>query len=191
MPEEKNILKRFKDGDPDAFDQIFEKYYRNVYAFSLNNFRNKEDAEEAVQDVFYILWKDRAKLKELKDLEAWIFSLCLNIIRKHFRKLAIEKKHLKVFTESSQDSNYSTDTEVEYRNLLEKTEKIIEKLPPRQKTIFQLSRKESMSNLEISTKLKISVRTVDNQLSRANSFVRKALIDGSILSLLYFCLFID
>ena len=191
MPEEKNILKRFKEGDPDAFDQIFEKYYRKVYAFSLSNFRNKEDAEEAVQDVFYNLWKDRDKLKELKDLEAWIFSLCLNIIRKHFRKLAIEKKHLKVFTESSQDSNYSTDTEVEYRNLLEKTEKIIEKLPPRQKTIFQLSRKESMSNLEISTKLKISVRTVDNQLSRANSFVRKALIDGSILSLLYFCLFID
>ena len=191
MPEEKNILKRFKEGDPDAFDQIFEKYYRKVYAFSLNNFRNKEDAEEAVQDVFYNLWKDRAKLKELKDLEAWIFSLCLNIIRKHFRKLAIEKKHLKVFTESSQDSNYSTDNEVEYRNLLEKTETIIEKLPPRQKTIFQLSRKESMSNLEISTKLKISVRTVDNQLSRANSFVRKALIDGSILSLLYFCLFID
>ncbi len=191
MPEEKNILKRFKEGDPDAFDKIFEKYYRKVYAFSLNNFRNKEDAEEAVQDVFYILWKDRAKLKELKDLEAWIFSLCLNIIRKHFRKLAIEKKHLKVFIENSQDGNYSTDTEVEYRNLLEKTEKIIEKLPPRQKTIFQLSKKESMSNLEISTKLKISVRTVDNQLSRANSFVRKALIDGSILSLLYFCLFID
>jgi RNA polymerase sigma-70 factor (family 1) len=182
MPGDKNLLKRYREGDPEAFDQIFEKYYRKVYAFSLSNFKNKEDAEEAVQDVFYNLWKDRAKLKELKDLEAWIFSICLNIIRKHFRKLAVEKKHLKVFSDSYLDSDYSTSNEVEYRDLLEKTDKIIEKLPPRQKTIFQLSRKESMSNLEISEKLSISVRTVDNQLSRAKAFIRKALNDGSLLS---------
>ena len=191
MPEEKEIIKRFKKGDPEAFDQIFEKYYRKVYAFSLSNFRNKEDAEEAVQDVFYNLWKDKAKFKELHDLEAWIFSICLNIIRKHFRKLAIEKKHLKAFTENYLDSDYSTDSEVEYRDLVEKTDQIIEKLPPRQKTIFLLSRIEYMSNHEISSKLNISVRTVDNQLSRAKAFIRERILDGSLLSLLYFCLFVN
>lgn len=190
MPEEKEILKRFKNGDPEAFDQIFEKYYRKVYAFSLSNFRNKEDAEEAVQDVFYNLWKDKAKLKELHDFEAWIFSICLNTIRKHFRKLAIEKKHLKAYTENYLDSDCSTDNEVEYQDLVEKTDQIIEKLPPRQKTIFLLSRKESRSNLEISSELNISVRTVDNQLSRAKAFIRERLMDASILSLLYFCLFV-
>ena len=120
MPEDKKILQRFKKGDPAAFDQLFENYYKKVYIFSLKNFRNKEDAKEAVQDVFYNLWKDRAKLKELKDIEAWIFSICLNIIRKHFRRLATERKHLRVFAESYPDNDYSTDTEVEYRDLLEK-----------------------------------------------------------------------
>lgn len=191
MQEEKNLLKRFNEGDPNAFDQIFEKYYRKVYTFSLRNFKNKEDAEEATQDVFYNLWKDRTKLKELNDLEAWIFSISLNIIRKHFRNLAVERKHLKIFIERSQDRNFSTDTDVEYRNLLEKTENIIERLPPRQKTIFLLSRKEAMTNIEISKKLNISVRTVDNQLSRAKSFVKQTLTDGSILTILYFCLFLD
>ncbi len=139
MPEEKEILKRFKKGDPEAFDQIFEKYYRKVYAFSLSNFRNKEDAEEAVQDVFYNLWKDKAKLKELHDLEAWIFSICLNIIRKHFRKLAIEKKHLKAFTENYLDSDYSTDSEVEYRDLVEKTDQIIKNYHPVRRPSFNLA----------------------------------------------------
>ena len=191
MLEEKNILKRFKEGDPDSFDQIFEKYYRKVYAFSLRSLRNKEDAEGAVQEVFYNLWKDRSKLEELKDIEAWIFTICLNIIRKHFRRLATERKHVSLFADQFVDSDDSTVAEVEYRDLLEKTGKIIEKLPPRQKTIFLLSRKEAMSNLEISEKLNISVRTIDNQLSKAKVLVRKALIDGSILSLLYFHLFID
>jgi RNA polymerase sigma-70 factor (ECF subfamily) len=191
MPKEKNLTERFSEGDPAAFDQIFEKYYRKVYTFSLRNFRNKEDAEGATQEVFYNLWKDRTKLKDLKDLEAWIFSVCLNIIRKHFRKLAVERKHIKVLIESSQDRDYSTDDDVVYKNLLEKTEKIIEKLPPRQKTIFLLSRKEALTNAEISKKLNISTRTVDNQLSRAKSFVRKTLIDGNIITILFFCLFID
>jgi RNA polymerase sigma-70 factor (ECF subfamily) len=190
MPEAKKILKRFIEGDPGTFDQIFEKYYRKVYTFSLRNLRNKEDAEGAVQDVFYNLWKDRANLKDIEDIEAWIFTICLNIIRKHFRRLATERKHLSQFTNQFMDRDDSTVAELEYRDLLEKTGKIIEKLPPSQKNIFLLSRKEAMSNLEISEKLNISVRTVNNQLSRANSFVRKALIDGSILSLLYSTFFI-
>jgi RNA polymerase sigma-70 factor (family 1) len=190
VQEDKKILQKLNKGDPEAFDQIFENYYKKVYAFSLRNFRNKEDAEEAVQDVFYNLWKDRAKLKELKDLEAWIFSICLNIIRKHFRRLSLERKHIKAFTENYLDAEYSTDMEVEYRDLLVKTDEIIEKLPPRQKTIFLLSRKESLSNLEISRKLNISIRTVDNQLTRARAFLKESLLDGSLLSLLYFCLFI-
>lgn len=190
MQEEKKILRKFSEGEPDVFDKIFEEYYRKVYAFSLKNFRNKEDAEGAVQDVFYNLWKDRAKLKECKDLEAWIFTICLNIIRKHFRNLAVERKHLKVFSDHFLDRDNSTEIEVEYRDLLEKTDEIIENLPRRQRTIFQLSRKELMSNLEISQKLNISVRTVDNQLTRAKAFLREALVDGSLLTLLFFCIYI-
>ena len=187
MSEDIKILKRLKEGDPDAFDLIFERYYRKVYTFCLITFRNKEDAEETVQDIFCNLWKDREKLFELKDLEAWIFSVCFNIIRKHFRNLFLEKKHLKAFKERYSDCDSSTIAEIEYRDLLEKTDRLIKKLPPRQKTIFILSRKESMSNLEISEKLNISVRTVDNQLSRAKSFLKKALVhDNLLFSLLLF-----
>ncbi len=191
MPENKEVIKRFITGDPEAFDQIFESYYRKVYAFSLRNFRNKEDAEGAVQDVFYNLWKDRSKLEKVKDLEAWIFTICLNIIRKHFRKLSAEKKHLELFTDTYDISDNSTSIEVEYSDLIEKTDELIEKLPPRQKAIFLLSREESLSNKEISEKLHISVRTVDNHLSRAKIFLRKALVDRSILSLLFFYLFVN
>lgn len=194
MPEkdpESELVNGLISGDPVAFAKIFEKYFRKVYAFALRSFRNPEDAEGAVQDVFYQLWKDRSKLKELKDLEAWIFKICINIVRKHFRKLAVEKKHLKHFKEHYLEGDYSTVADIEYKDLLEKTERIVEKLPPRQKEIFRLSRKESLSNIQISEKLEISVRTVDNQLSKAKIFIRNVLIEENILALLFFFLFID
>lgn len=175
MKEGRKIVKRFREGDPDAFNQIFDRYYKRVYTFSLMTFKNRQDAEEAVQEVFYNLWKGRSKLKELKDLESWIFSICINIIRKHFRNLATEKKHLQAYAEEYSDHDSTTLRDVEYNDLLERTDQLIERLPPRQKTIFLLSRKESMSNLEISRKLNISVRTVDNQISRAKAFLREAL----------------
>ena len=169
------IKQKLIDGDPNAFERIFEKYYRKVFAFFMLNYKNKEDAEESVQDVFYTLWKDRQKLKEINDIEAWIFAICFNVIRKYYRRLALKKKHMQAFSEHFLDRDDSTAIDIEYNDLLEKTDILLQNLPPRQRTIFLLSRKNSMSNLEISKKLNISLRTVDNQLSRAKTFLKGAL----------------
>ncbi len=194
MPEkdpESELVNRLTHGDPVAFSEIFEKYFRKVYAFALRSFRNQEDAEGAVQEVFYQLWKDRSKLKELRDIEAWIFRICIFYIRNHYRKLAVERKYLKHFAETYLEGDYSTVADLEYKDLLEKIGRIIEQLPTRQKEIFNLSKKDAMSNLQISEKLEISVRTVENHLSSAKSFIRKALSEDNILVLLFFALFVD
>lgn len=187
---EHKLIRDLIKGDAHSFDKIFAKYNAKVYAFSLRNLKNKEDAEGVVQDVFFYLWKDRAKLKGIKNLEAWIFSICFNIIRKHFRKLIREKNHLQKFTESFLSDDNSTATEVEYNDLLEKAEKIIEQLPDRQKTVFLLSRREGLSNDEISNKLNINKKTVENHLAKAKSFIKKSLVDEGLLTLLFFWLFI-
>jgi RNA polymerase sigma-70 factor (ECF subfamily) len=175
MKDEKEILKRFRAGDPAASDRIFDDYYNKVYTFCLKNFRNKEDAEEAVQEVFFRLWRDREKLKDLKDIEGWIFSLCLNIIRNHFRRLAVEQKHLRNISEDFKGRNHSTLPDVEFHDLLHRAEGLLDNLPLRQRTIFLLSTREQLSNREIAKRLNISIRTVDNQLSRAKTYLRKAL----------------
>ncbi|HAZ03800.1 MAG: hypothetical protein A2W90_17775 [Bacteroidetes bacterium GWF2_42_66] len=193
MPIENNehsLIRNLVKGDALSFDQIFSKYNKKVYAFSLRNLKNKEDAESIVQDVFVNLWTDREKLKEIKNLDAWIFMICFNTIRKHFRQLMREKKHLEKFAAYSLEDDNSTVTETEYNDLLEKAEKIIDWLPDRQKTIFLLSKKEGLSNDEISARLNITKKTVENYLTNAKSFIKKALVDEGLLSLLFYWLFI-
>ncbi len=188
--EDHKLIQRLVKGDAYSFDQIFSKYNKKVYAFSFRNLKNKEDAEGVVQEVFANLWKDRAKLEEIRNLDAWIFTICFNTIKKHFRQLMREKRHLREFAAYSLEDDHTTVTEVEYNDLLEKAEKIIERLPLRQKTIFLLSKKEGLSNEEISVKLNITKKTVENHLTNAKSLIRKALIDEGLLSLLFFWLFI-
>ena len=62
-------------------------YNEKIYAFSLVNLKNKQDAEGVVQEVFLHLWKDRARLKDVKNLDAWVFRLSFNVIRRRFRYL--------------------------------------------------------------------------------------------------------
>jgi len=193
VPESNNehkLIKSLIKGDAYSFDEIFERYNKKVYAFSFYNLKNKQDAEGVVQEVFLNLWKDRAKLKEIQNLDTWIFTVSFNVIRKHFRKLAREKRHLMKFEETALHHDYSTITDVEFNDLLEKADKIIERLPLRQKTIYLLSKREGLSNTEISRKLNIKRKTVENYLTNAKAFLKKALVDERLLTILFFWLFI-
>ena len=184
------LIGKIIQGDASAFDKIYEHYNLKVYSFALRNLKNRQDAEGVVQEVFLSLWNEREKLKNIKNLNAWLFSVCFNIIRKHFRKLSYEQKYLNHLTDSKILEDTDTVTEIEYNNLLTEADKIINHLPPRQKQIFYLSRKNGVSNDQISQKLNISKKTVENQLSIAVTFLRKSLADGSVLSFLFFWLFI-
>lgn len=188
--DESILIRNLVRGDALSFDQIFSKYNKKVYSFSLRNVKSKEDAENVVQEVFINLWTHREKLKEIKNLDAWIFMICFNTIRKHFRQLMRENKHLQNLAAYSFEDDNTTVTEIEYNDLLEKAEKIIDRLPERQKTIFFLSKKEGLSNDEISRKLNITKKTVENYLTNAKSSIKKALVNEGLLSLLFYWLFI-
>ncbi len=184
------LIKQLIRGDAFAFDEIYNRYNEKVYAFSISNLKNKEDAEGVVQEVFLNLWKDRARLKRLRNMEAWIFTISFNIIRKRFRKLARERIHNAKFSETSLSNDTTTLAEIEYNDLLEKADIIINKLPPRQKTIFLMSKKEGLSNTEISGKLNITNKTVENHLTRARTFLKKAFVEENLLTILFFWLFL-
>ena len=79
----------------------------------------------------------------------------------------------------------------EYRNLLELSDKIIHKLPPRQKEIFLLRKEQGLTNDKIAEKLGITKKSVDNQLSIAVNKIKEFMLKGGILQILFIYLFID
>jgi len=184
VPEKKDEQKLIRGliiGDVPSFEEIFHIYSKRLYAFSLKYLRNKEDAEGIVQDVFLKLWKARSRLGEIKNLEAWIFTVCFNMIRKHFGKIASEIKHLKNFTEMALTVDSSTITEIEYNDLMQKAEIIIDKLPARQKAVYILSKSEGFSNSEIASRLNITKKTVENHLAKAKVFIRDSLVREDLI----------
>jgi RNA polymerase sigma-70 factor (ECF subfamily) len=188
--DDKLIIKNLKEGDVLSFDSIFKKYHKKVYYFAISYLKSKEEAEDVVQEVFLNLWKCRDQINEYYVFSKYLFKITYNATCKKFRKQASDKKQMEEALQNILIEDNSTNLEIEYNNLLETANILIDKLPARQKDIFLLSINGQLTSEQIAQQLNISKKTVENYLTMAKASLRKSFSDGSILPLLFFWLFL-
>jgi RNA polymerase sigma-70 factor (family 1) len=176
------LVEKLREGDLEAFDAVFEKYGDRLFGFALQYLKSKEETEGLVQEVFLKIWKKRKTLKKDSSLKSYLFTITYHNICKFFRKKQLQEK-LKKEIGLASDISVDTEEQINYNSTLEQIEKLIEQLPPKQKTIFNKSRKEGKSTREIAHEMHLAPGTVDNHISAALKFLRKH-ISGSNLALL-------
>ena len=182
---EKELISNLIQGDVRSFEEVFKNYNRKIFIFSYRYLKNQEDSEGIVQEVFMKLWENSKNLKSDSNLNAWLFTVTFNAIRKRFRKLSTEKRHLDDY--STLLENQKTEiSDSDYFDLVEKTSSLIQKLPPQQRKVILLRKEKGLSSEEIAKELNLSKKTVENHLNRARAFLRKGMKeDGLILVLLH------
>jgi len=190
MPIDKRFIKRFKDGDAEAFDTIYRHYSKKMFHFALGLVKNEDIAKDLVQEVFLSLWEKRGQVDISLNFDNYIFTIAYNSIRKYFRKKSVETKVMDHLLKNSPEIIESVEGSVIYSELFELASRSIEKLPPRRKTVYQLSRQEGLSIKEIADKMSISTRTAENHLAKALKYLKEELAGISLLTLLFFYLFI-
>jgi RNA polymerase sigma-70 factor (ECF subfamily) len=187
--DDKICIKNLKKGDVLSFDDIFKKYNKKVYFFAFSYLKNREEAQDVVQEVFMNLWRYRDQINEYYVFSKYLFKITYNATCKRFRKLASDKKQMEEIVRTSVLADNSTNLEIEYNNLLETANTFIEKMPDRQKKIFLLSINDHLTTEQIALQLNISKKTVENYLSQIKTSLKKSFSNGGILSVLFFCLF--
>lgn len=180
--QQKELLERLRVNDKMALKGIFDEYYDTVFHAVYRIVSDKNTAEDLSQDVFVRLWEKRHKITINGSIGAYIRRMAIN------EGLGYLRKHKKYGIEEIQDqhSPLISSGEDVYMNgeLEQQIQQAIATLPPRCKAVFILSRFEQLSYKEISQKLGISPKTVENQISKALKIMRTAL-----KGYLTFCLF--
>ena len=177
------LVKELKKGDPEAFKAIYHHFSEKLYLVSRKFGFEKEDAEEVVQEVFLKLWEKRATLKQELSLNAYLLTITKNILLKKAKKLVIEKGIRGAFKSKSQHFTNDPEKKLIYKELKAHTRQILATLTKQQKAIFILRNKFCMSHKEIAARLNLSVRTVENQIFRANVRLREYIDKHNILGL--------
>lgn len=162
--------------DKVVFDYVFNFYYSSLCAFAMQYLNDRNAVEDLVQEFFVALWLDAPNHQINASLKTYLFAAiknrCLDF-QKH-QKVMQKYKTFILFSTSEED-NLSDHlfAESELRHAIQNS---IDKLPPRCREIFELSRLKGFSNQEIALQLGLSKRTVELQISNALKVLRRELV---------------
>jgi len=178
------FIKAVRDGDEKAFRKVFHDYYNRLYNYALHYVIDQEIAREIVQDSFMKLWETRSRLKYNSNLGAFLFTLTRNGCLNYLKHLLIQRKHTEKVRKDWHDYqlNYialsdETSEKIIFDELHEKVQRAIDRLPPKCREIFVMSRTRELKHKEIANLLNISHKTVENQISEALRRIRLQLQD--------------
>ncbi len=160
-----------------AFDVLFERYWTVIYNTAFTYLKDEDASSQIVHDIFLNIWRKRHQY-EIKSFKTYLTTAA----RYHvYKELKARKLNNMVYVDdyakvaiTAQSHNLGDEniTSMELENALEDS---LSHLPKRCREIFALSRTSQLSNDEIADKLRISKRTVENQLTTALQYLRNAL----------------
>ncbi|TDQ80041.1 RNA polymerase sigma factor [Sphingobacterium yanglingense] len=169
-----------------SFKSLFEQYAPRIYSFGFSYLKSVEDTEELVQDVFFRLWRQQQHLDESQNIKAYIFKIAVNLIYDQLRKRKLDKLVSELNSMGYSDEDDTTWNTLRCNELQDQIDALIMQLPEQRRLIFTMSRIEGMSYDEIANKLGLSVRTVENQIYRALSFLKKHIDSKYMLYLIFY-----
>lgn len=161
--------------DKKTFEIIFKSYFPILCTYAQKYVHDLDTAKEVVHNVFIHLWKIRDTVNTEKPLKSYLYTSvrnrCLNYIRddkKFNHEIQPDNPGVEPLTEPA---DYLAETE-----LAEKINQAIDSLPKRCREIFIMNRFDEIKYHEIATKLNISIKTVETQMSKALKLLRNKLI---------------
>lgn len=157
---------------------LYQKYYNILCSQVFHILKDRIVTEDIVQEVFAEIWKKREELNINQSIEGYLKRACrnrsLNYIRDNKIKWEDDSQLINL-----QDSTVSTVDKLSVIELEKEIKEGVMTLPEKCGIVFSLSRYEEMSYLEIAQELGISVKTVENQISKALKILREKIYVNS------------
>lgn len=166
---DKELLHLLPADDEKAFTEIYNRYWKVVFAMAFSRLRDAPLAEDILHDVFASLWANRNKT-EIDSLQNYLASATKYLVFATIRK----KAHRERYYAAQLKPELNIEDDFLYKQLYEFASKEIESLPERCRLIFRY-REKGMTNSEIALQMKISIKTVENQINKAFHHLRFAM----------------
>ena len=169
-----------RGGDRAAFDEIYERYFKRVYAFLDKRLRNRADTEETTQEVFINIFSSLDSFRGEAPFAAWIFGLTRRTLAARFRR----KRHPTVpLFEEDEHQNFSSlspggsgdATPHEHYEMSERADQLRNALEndisPEQRQLFEMHHLESIPIAEIARRLSKSEDSIKSNLYRTRKLL--------------------
>ena len=181
-----DLILYLKKGNANAYAYLVDTYNHKLCLYANSLMNDIPASEDIVQNVFIKVWERRDKLKTNFSIKSYlyksVYNACINEYKRNKSVSALEKKYIEELDRITEDKDKET-----LEKLIVSVREAINELPPKCKEILLLSKKEGLTNIEISDYLNISKNTIERQINIAFSKIRKNV--GSKTDIILFLIF--
>lgn len=150
-----------------VFNNVYEQNWRALYVFAFNILKDKQSAEDIIQEIFIDFWL-RMNETDIQNFTAYLFQAVRNQCAKKLKSKKLTAFELEIFEEALQLIEDESAIELSKDFLLEEVkQKACEILPKKCFDIFTLRFYDNMTIKEIAEHKDLSVSTVENQINKA------------------------
>lgn len=178
-------MNRFRNGDPEAFEKIYNSYHYTIYGFARYYLQNDIEAEDIASETFVKLWKLRANFESLQNVLAFLRittrNACLDYMK--YKKRQFSNKQELLYLMDPDDQKAFADAEIK-NEVLKHIFNAIESLPKKSRRVMQMS-VSGMKNGEIARELGVSLQTVLNQKTNALKVIRVAVLAKKVFVMMW------
>jgi RNA polymerase sigma-70 factor (ECF subfamily) len=186
FPAETLFLEKLKAGDPQAFDQLVNRYSADIYALLVRLTEDQEEAQDLTQETFLRALRNIKNFRGEADIKTWLFRIAINESRNRHRWWKRRRRDMTVSLEAESEtlglseripSPGSENPEAAAINheLGEALQKALRELPQNFREVVILRDVEGLTYEEIAAALKTNVGTIKSRIARGRDELRRKL----------------
>jgi RNA polymerase sigma-70 factor, ECF subfamily len=188
-PKTDRLLERLQQGDAAALADLADAYGPKIQQLAFRYLRNKEDAEEVVQDVLYKVYRNVGEFRGDAALSSWIYRITFNAAMSRLRSASyqrmLEAQRASAAGEGDEkavrpepaDWSSLADEQMLRSQLRRRVAGAILSLPAIYRAPVVLRDIQGMSTEEASAMLRVKDQTLKSRLHRGRLMLRKQLAD--------------
>lgn len=184
VKDEQVLVDRFCSGDNTAFQELMERYKKKIYYIAYDITADHNDAEDVSQEVFIKMFRSIKTFRRDAKMSSWLYQItvntCIDSLRRKSSKPKkfidnIEKVNIKENPPGSGLHAEAPERSAEVSIIQNHISQALEKVSPRERSVFVMRHYNDFKMNEIAEILNISVGTVKSLLFRAIKKLRKEL----------------
>lgn len=188
-PKAERLLQRLQDGEESAMADLAAAYSPKIQQLAFRYLRNKEDAEEVVQDVLYKVYRHVGEFRGEAALSSWIYRITFNAAMSRLRSASYQRAQEAKRAAAAQEDNTAqvlaepadwsniADEQLLRSQLRRRLFRAVLALPAIYRAPVVLRDIQGMSTEEASAMLRVKDQTLKSRLHRGRLMLRKQLAD--------------
>jgi RNA polymerase sigma-70 factor (ECF subfamily) len=182
------LLRKFIEGDADAFETLVRRFERPLFNFILRSVRDADRSEELLQEVFLRVIQRAAEFQGGSKVSTWIYTIARNLCIDTSRKMVF-RRHRSLDAPSGDDPDGPTmmdrvvaatplaDREVIGGDLKERIARAVEELPEEQREVFLMRELQDLAFKDIAEIVGVPENTVKSRMRYALERLQRALAE--------------